>query len=106
MAETQEENARADVSVAPDGRVTIPAQMRHAVGIGPGSSLVCYLENGRVVLEDRRHLVARIQDVVLAAEAAAGRTGSAVDELLAERRAEAAREDASPNATVDGAPPE
>ena len=83
---------RAELAVAQDGRVTIPAQVRRAAGIEPGSSLVCYVEAGRVVLEDRRHLLARVQDEVLAAEAAVGRTGSAVDELLAERRAEVAHE--------------
>ncbi len=94
MTELHESAARADLSVASDGRVTIPAQVRHEAGIEPGSSLVCYVEHGRVVLEDRRHLLARIQDEVLAAEQAAGHAGSVVDELIAERRAEAAREDA------------
>lgn len=99
---TQELAARADVSVGADGRVTIPAQLRQAVGIGPGSNLVAYLERGRVVLEDRAHLLARVQDEAIAAAEAAGHTESAVDSLIADRRAEAAREDASPNATVAG----
>ncbi|NKQ59030.1 AbrB/MazE/SpoVT family DNA-binding domain-containing protein [Amycolatopsis sp. K13G38] len=88
------------MSVAPDGRVTIPAQVRRAAGIAAGASLVCYVERGRVVLEDRAHLLARIQDEAIAAKQGAGHTGSVVDELIAERRAEAAREDSSYNATV------
>jgi len=97
MADTDEDAVRPDVrraelSVSADGRVTIPAQLRREAGIQPGSALVCYVENGRVVFEDRGHLLARVQDEVLAAEAAAGHTGSAVEELIAERRAEAARE--------------
>jgi hypothetical protein len=47
----------------------------------------------RVVIEERAHLLARIQDEAIAAAAAAGLTGSAVDELIADRRAEAAREE-------------
>ncbi|WP_264081668.1 hypothetical protein [Gandjariella thermophila] len=45
-----------------------------------------------MVLEERGHLLARIQDEAIAAAAAAGHTGSAVDELISERRAEAAHE--------------
>lgn len=43
------------------------------------------------MLEERGHLLASLQDEAIAAAAAAGHTGSAVDELLADRRAEAAR---------------
>lgn len=80
------------MSAGPDGRVTIPVQVRRAAGIEPGNRLVVYVENGRVVLEERGHLLARIQDEAIAAAAAAGHTGSAVDELISERRAEAAHE--------------
>lgn len=92
------------MSVAADGRVTIPAQLRHAAGIEPGSHLVAYVERGRVVLEDRAHLLRRVQDEAIAAARAAGHTGSAVDSLISDRRAEAAREDASRNATIEGGP--
>ncbi|WP_245773939.1 hypothetical protein [Pseudonocardia ammonioxydans] len=44
------------------------------------------------MIEERAHLLARIQQEAIAAATAAGVTGSAVDELLAERRAEAARD--------------
>jgi hypothetical protein len=50
-----------------------------------------------VVIEERAHLLARIQDEAIRAAAAAGHTGSAVDELIADRRAEAAREDRDPS---------
>lgn len=102
MTYSQELAARADVAVGADGRVTIPAQLRQAVGIEPGSNLVAYLERGRVVLEDRAHLLRRVQDEAIAAAEAAGHTDSAVDSLLADRRAEAGREDASANATSTG----
>lgn len=100
MTETADYSARADVSVAADGRVTIPAQLRNAAGITPGSHLIAYLERGRVVLEDRAHLLTRVQDEAIAAARASGHTDSPVDSLVADRRAEAAREDASRAATV------
>jgi hypothetical protein len=42
-----------------------------------------YVEDGRVVVEEWDHLLRRVQNRVSAATA--GHTGSAVDELLAER---------------------
>jgi AbrB family looped-hinge helix DNA binding protein len=83
----------ADVVVNEQGRVTIPAPLRQQLGLVPGSRAVAYVEDGRLVIEDRRHLLARLQDdVARRAEASGAGTGSAVDELLAERRAEAAAE--------------
>lgn len=92
MTKPQDDVARAELAATQDGRVTIPVQVRRAAGIEPGHTLVVYVEHGRVVLEERSHLLARIQEEVRAADEAAGHTGSAVDELIAERRAEAARE--------------
>jgi AbrB family looped-hinge helix DNA binding protein len=83
---------RAELSVNEQGRVTIPAQLRRELGITPGSRLVASVEDGRLVLEDRRHLLSRIQDEIARSSAAAGISGSAADELIAERRAEAERE--------------
>jgi AbrB family looped-hinge helix DNA binding protein len=80
---------QADVFVNEQGRVTIPAQMRRELGLQPGSRMVAYIEDGRLVLEDRRHLLNRIQDAVARGVAA---TRSPVDDLIAERRTEAARE--------------
>lgn len=73
--------------------MTIPAPLRQQLGLVPGSRAVAYIDDGRLVIEDRRHLLARLQDEV-ARRAAGADTGSAVDELLAERRVEAAAEDA------------
>lgn len=92
MAKQQNDVARAELAATQDGRVTIPVQVRRAAGIEPGHTLVVYVEHGRVVIEERSHLLARIQEEVRAADEAAGHTGSAVDELIAERRADAARE--------------
>jgi AbrB family looped-hinge helix DNA binding protein len=84
---------QADVFVNEQGRVTIPAQMRRELGLEPGSRLVAYVEDGRLVLEDRKHLLTRIQDTVARG---ASTTSSPVDELIAERRADAAREAEDP----------
>lgn len=82
----------AELRVNPQGRVTIPASLRSALGFEPGTNVVAYVEDGRLVLEHRDHLLARLQNDVLAAAARSGRDGSAVDELIEERRAQAADE--------------
>lgn len=46
------------------------------------------------IQDTRSQLLARIQDEAIRADRAAGHTGSVVDELIADRRAEAARENA------------
>lgn len=79
-----------EVTVNDQGRVTIPAQVRRAAGIEAGVSLVAYVEDGRVVMETREQLADRIRRDVAAAWVG---EGSVVDELIAERRADAARED-------------
>jgi AbrB family looped-hinge helix DNA binding protein len=84
------ETPSAELTVNEQGRVTIPAQIRRAAGIEPGALLVVYVEDGRVVLETREQLAARLRRDVAAAWTG---EGSVVDELLADRRAEAARED-------------
>jgi hypothetical protein len=70
----------------------------------PGRRLVVHVEHGRVVIEEREHLLERIQREAIAAARATGHTGSAVSELLAERRAEAARDDTA-GATGDSGGP-
>jgi AbrB family looped-hinge helix DNA binding protein len=78
-----------DLTVNEQGRVTIPAQIRRAAGIEAGVPLVVYVEDGRVVIETREQLAKRTRREVAAAWVG---EGSVVDELIAERRAEAARE--------------
>lgn len=89
------------LAVGERGRVVIPAELRKALGIGPGSTLIAHLEDGRrLVLEDRQALVAEMRgawrrpalEVPLNASIEARARLTA--ELLAERRAEAELEDA------------
>lgn len=89
MTQPDELSPHAEVSVNNQGRVTIPSQVRRAAGIEPGASVVVYVEDGRVVIEVRDRLAARVRRDV--ARAWTG-SGSVVDELAAERRAAAERE--------------
>jgi AbrB family looped-hinge helix DNA binding protein len=92
MAELEESPRSTELTAARDGRVTIPAQLRRAAGLEPGSRLVMYVERGRVVIEDRDRLLVRVQREAIEAAASAGQRGGVVDELIADRRAAAARE--------------
>lgn len=83
----------AELQVNPQGRVTIPAPLRSVLGFEPGTTVVAFVEDGRLVLEHRAHVLDRLQNDVLVAAARSGHGGSVVDELLAERRAEAAGEE-------------
>ena len=67
----------------------IPARFRHALGLKPGDSVQIELEDGVLRLESRAARIKRAQALV--AKYASGR--SLADELIAERRAEAARGD-------------
>ncbi|MGH2354775.1 MAG: AbrB/MazE/SpoVT family DNA-binding domain-containing protein [Chloroflexota bacterium] len=86
MAETA---TPSQVRVGPQGRVVIPAALRKAAGIDTGDTLVARAEAGRVVLETRAAILARLRwrlrhipaDVSLA------------DELIRDRREEARREE-------------
>ena len=74
--------------MTPQGRVTIPAQLRREAGIEVGDTVIVHVEDGRVVVETRDQLAARTRrDVVRA-----GGSGSVVDELLADRRTDLERE--------------
>ncbi len=92
MTHASEDTPRTELVATENGRVVIPIQVRRAAGIEPGQRLVVYVEGGRVVIEERGHLLARVQDEAIAAAEAAGLGGSVVDELIADRRAEVARE--------------
>lgn len=94
MTYQQARESPEEVSVNGQGRVTIPAEMRRDAGLEPGETAYVHVEDGAVVLENRATYAARIRR-----EVAASWTGdpdaSVVDELEADRRAEAAREESA-----------
>jgi AbrB family looped-hinge helix DNA binding protein len=80
----------ATVRMGPRGRIVVPARLRRQLGVEEGSVLLARVEGDRLVLEtqqaalDRlRGLFAHVPDEV-----------SLVDELIAERRENARRENA------------
>ncbi|MCV0402657.1 MAG: AbrB/MazE/SpoVT family DNA-binding domain-containing protein [Chloroflexi bacterium] len=72
------------VAVGPKGRVVIPAGIRRELGIEEGSELVALVEGEAVVLVPRSAIRTRLRSMF------AETTSSMRDELIAERRAEAA----------------
>ena len=77
------------VNVGAKGRVVLPAPIRHALGLAEGSELLARVEDGAVVLEPRSAAVDRLRALV---RASVPKQARLVDELLADRRAEARRE--------------
>jgi AbrB family looped-hinge helix DNA binding protein len=77
-----------EVTVGPQGRVVVPAPLRRRLGIEPGDVLVARAEDDRLVLERRAAILERIRRRLAVAPAHI----SMVEELIAERRAEAERE--------------
>jgi bifunctional DNA-binding transcriptional regulator/antitoxin component of YhaV-PrlF toxin-antitoxin module len=68
--------------------------MRRHLDLHPGSRLVAREDDGRIVLEPRSRVLADFQARLATARAETGYSAdeSVVDELIAERRAEAAAE--------------
>lgn len=75
--------------VGPEGRVVIPAAYRRLLGVEGGGHVLMILEDGEIRLLGRDAAVRRAQEMV-ARYIPKGTNLS--DELIAERRAEAARE--------------
>lgn len=72
----------------------IPAPIRHELGIKSGATLTVYVEDGRVVMESRQQLINRMRREIAAAWQG-DPNDSVADELITERRAEAAVEGVS-----------
>lgn len=79
-----------EVRVGSQGRIVLPRALREQLGAEEGVVYQARVEDGRLILETRESLLARMQQEL--AEASGGER-SLVDELIAERRAEAGRED-------------
>ena len=77
-----------EVQIGAQGRVVIPAALRKALNLTPGDRLIARRDGDSLVLERREAIVKRLQDRFRHIPKEVG----LVDELLAERRAEAAAE--------------
>jgi AbrB family looped-hinge helix DNA binding protein len=81
--------AAAKVKLGPDGRVVIPAPFREALGLKESDVLFARLENGEIHLLTPKAAMRRAQAIV---RQFVPEGVSLVDELIADRREEAARE--------------
>ncbi|HLF71420.1 MAG TPA: AbrB/MazE/SpoVT family DNA-binding domain-containing protein [Dehalococcoidia bacterium] len=70
------------------GRIVIPAEIREKLGLEPGTRVILTVKDGALEIQSRDKAIRRVQEMVRARTK--GR--SLVDELIAERHAEAARE--------------
>lgn len=77
--------------LADDGRVVIPAPLRHRLGLKPGDTVVIDAEDHTVRVRSYAQVIDEVQTYF---RQFAKPGVSLVDELIAERRAEAARENA------------
>lgn len=77
------------VQIGPDGRILIPVEIRRAMMIGEDRRLTGELVDGELRLISPAMALKKLQDMIQAVDTG---TGSIVDELIADRRAEAARE--------------
>ncbi len=80
---------RVQLRIGDGGRVVIPADMRAAMGVKPGDTLIARVIDGELSLMSQSAAVRRAQRLV---RRFVPEGVSLVDELLAERRAEAIRE--------------
>jgi AbrB family looped-hinge helix DNA binding protein len=80
---------QANLTMASNGRLVIPAPMRAEIGLQDGGKLVARVENGVVLLEPIDAAVRRARSLV---RQYVPEGVSLVDELIAERHAAAAHE--------------
>ena len=80
----------AELSVGKQGRIVIPASLRHQLAIEPGAKLVAWVEGGRLIMESKEQLW---QSVHQACSKIPKETDLA-QELINERRESAKQEDA------------
>ncbi len=81
-----------EIQLSPQGRVVIPAELRRQLDLQPGEVLITRVEEGRLVLEKRDNVLRRLRRRF----AKVDRGVSLAEELIAERRREAAVENTEP----------
>ena len=74
---------------AENGRLLVPAQLRKELGVGPGDEMFMAVVDGTLHVWSQKQAIVRAQARV---RELTGGKRSLVDELIAERRAEAAQE--------------
>ena len=77
-----------DVRLGAQGRLVVPASIRKALGFRPGETLVARVEDGHLIIEKPEAVERRLHAYFRKFE---GR--SLAEELIAERREEARREE-------------
>lgn len=77
-----------EVHLDPQGRLVIPAPLRHSLGFESGDSLIARTEDGRLILEKAETIKQRLKSRF--AQLPPGT--SLAEKLIAERREEAERE--------------
>ena len=80
-----------EIQIGAQGRVVIPASLRHVWQVTGGDTLVARLEDDRLILEKPAHVVRRVKDRYAALQGQA----SLADELIAERHREAQQDEPS-----------
>lgn len=79
------------VKMAYNDRLVLPSALRIEIGLPDGGEFLARVENGVVILEPQKKALDRVRGLVRR-HAPAEPGASVVDELIAERRIEAARE--------------
>jgi bifunctional DNA-binding transcriptional regulator/antitoxin component of YhaV-PrlF toxin-antitoxin module len=76
------------LEIGRDGRVLLPLEIRSALRLGESTTLTAEVQDGVLTLMSPRTAVIKLRQLIKATDTG---TGSVVDELIAERRAENAR---------------
>ena len=74
--------------LGPQGRLVIPAEVRKRLGYEPGTIINIWMDGDRIRMQSRGAAREEAKRLFRTSK----RVGSIVDELISERRAEAARE--------------
>lgn len=80
---------KARCKIDPAGRLLIPAEARQQLNLAPGDEVLLEVHDGQMMVSTFQAVLRELREEI-GQRARTG--GSVVDELLAERRAEAARE--------------
>jgi bifunctional DNA-binding transcriptional regulator/antitoxin component of YhaV-PrlF toxin-antitoxin module len=82
---------RVTAMVSESGRLSLPADMRRALGLEKGGKVVITLENNELRIMTPREGLRRAQEI--SRKLLAGKPNVSVDDFIAERRREAEREE-------------